>query len=217
MAVGVLPTGRTARPGAATLPSARGRRIPGRRAAVRDTANSPAAPDGKIGRPESVHPDMGRHLLLCLALAAGGGYQATRAAAAVPPDEATTLSVRPAPPAAATTRLMRRWRHDTRRRIGPVLREWQALAHAVRERPGRTLAAGCRRLGLALGRLDRDGLPVAPDPSVSLHLEQTLRSLSDAADSCAQGAYFLTVWRLRRADDSWRELRGRLLLYELAP
>jgi hypothetical protein len=153
-------------------------------------------------------------LWTCIALLAAGGLQA---AAAEPPGEPTTLFLRPAPPTARDEALMRRWHHETRRRIGPVLSEWERLSRAVREQPGRTLAAGCRRLDLALGRLDRHRLPVAPDPSVSLHLEETLRSLSNAADSCAQGAVFLTAWRLRQAETAWRQLRGRLLLYDLTP
>ena len=39
----------------------------------------------------------------------------------------------------------------------------------------------------------------------------------DAAGSCTQGAYFLTTWRLHQADESWRQLRGRLQLYGLTP
>jgi hypothetical protein len=112
---------------------------------------------------------------------------------------------------------MRRWRDDCRGRLSPVLREWQSLEWTGRGWPGDGQLAGCRRLDLALSRLARDRLPVAPDPSVSLHLEETLRSLSDAARSCTHGAYFLAAWRLREAADSWRELRGRLLLYGLAP
>ncbi len=112
---------------------------------------------------------------------------------------------------------MRRWHNDYRGRISPVLREWEGLARAARGRPGSGLMAGCRRLDMALSRLRQRRLPVAPDPSVSLHMEETLRSLAAAAASCTHGAYFLATWRLREADDSWHELRGRLLLYDLAP
>ncbi len=157
---------------------------------------------------------MSRRLWTSLALLALGGLQA---AAGEPPDETATIFLRPAPPTAATAALMRHWHRETGGRIAAVLREWQGLSRAVSERPGRTLAAGCRRLDLALDRLDRDRLPTAPDPSVSLHLEETLRSLSDAADSCAQGAFFLTVWRLRQAETTWQQLRRRLLLYDLRP
>ena len=113
---------------------------------------------------------------------------------------------------------MRRWHRDFRGRISPVFHEWEGVARAAREQgPTTGLAAGCRRLDLALGRLDRHRLRAAPDPSVSLHLEKTLRSLAEAARSCTHGAYFLTTWRLRQADDSWRQLRGRLLVYGLSP
>ena len=98
-----------------------------------------------------------------------------------------------------------------------MLREWESLARVARERPGGTLTAGCRRLESALGELHRARLPVAPDPSISLHLEQTLRSLAEATVSCSHGGYFLTTWRLRQADGSWRELRARLRLYGLVP
>ncbi len=112
---------------------------------------------------------------------------------------------------------MRRWHHDYRGRISPILREWEGLARVTLERPGSRLTAGCRRLDLALSRLEHERLPVAPDPAVSLHLEQTMRSLAGAANSCTHGAYFLTTWRLQQADASWRELRTRLLLYGLVP
>lgn len=131
--------------------------------------------------------------------------------------ETEGIELAPASPAAATKELMHRWHRDYRGRITPVLREWEGVARAARQRPGSTLTAGCRRLELALGALERRRLPVAPDPSVSLYLEQTLRSLADAAISCTHGAYFLSTWRLRQADDSWRELRARLLFYGLAP
>lgn len=123
----------------------------------------------------------------------------------------------PTPPAAETQRRMRRWHLDYRRRISPILREWEGVSRTARERPSANLTAGCRRLDLALARLEHGRLLLAPDPSVSLHLEEALRSLSDAADSCTQGAYFMATWRLREADDSWRQLRRRLLLYGLAP
>ncbi len=112
---------------------------------------------------------------------------------------------------------MRRWRRESRDPLAPVLREWEHLARVARRGPGSRLTAGCRRLDLALEGLDRGRLPAAPDPSVSLHLEETLRSLGEAADSCSQGAYFLTAWRLREATESWRQLRGRMLLYGLSP
>jgi len=150
---------------------------------------------------------------ICLAFAAAGSLSA---AAAEKPVETATIQLVPAPPAAARE-LMRRWYLDYRGRISPILREWEGLARVARGRPGSGLTAGCRRLDLALSRLGRGRLPVAPDPSVSLHLEEMLGSLADATDSCTNGAYFLTTWRLRQADDSWRELRGRLLLYGLAP
>lgn len=147
-------------------------------------------------------------LTLPAALPAAGGE---------PAPEAATLRLEAAPPAPAMRELMRRWQRQTRARISPVLREWDGVERAARRGPPRGLAAGCRRLDRALGDLGRDRLPVAPDPSVSLHLEETLRALAEAAESCTQGAYFLTTWRLRRAEASWRELRGRLLLYDLAP
>ena len=141
-------------------------------------------------------------------LAAGG---------AEAPSEPGRIQLVPSPPAAPVRQMMRRWHRSYRGQMTPVLREWEALAQAARERPGSRLTAGCRRLELALVRLDRGRLPIAPDPSISLHLKETLRSLADAADSCSQGAYFLTTWRLQQADDSWRELRGRLRLYDLTP
>ena len=139
------------------------------------------------------------------------------AAEAEQPAEAADIQWAPSPPAAATKQLVHSWHDDYRGRISPVLREWESLARAVHERPGGSLTAGCRRLELALSKLGRGRLPVAPDRSISLHLERTLRSLADAALSCTHGAYFLTTWRLRQADDSWRELRGRLSIYGLAP
>lgn len=151
---------------------------------------------------------------LCLLLAAAE-------VAALPdaerPPGAEAIRLAPAPRAAATRQGMHRWHRAYRSRVSPVLREWAAVARVARERPGDSLLAGCRRLDLALDRLRRGRMPVAPDPSVSLHLEQTLRTLAEATDSCAQGAWFLTTWRLREADDSWRQLRSRLLLYGLAP
>lgn len=157
---------------------------------------------------------MGRLASICLLLAAVGGLAAVGAGA---PDDGGTIELVPAPPAPATGDLMRRWHRDTRGRLSPVLHEWELLARAARRGPGSELAAGCRRLDLALAELARERPIVAPDPSVALHLEETLRSLSGAAQSCAQGAYFLASWRLRQADASWLELRGRLLLYGLAP
>ena len=79
------------------------------------------------------------------------------------------------------------------------------------------MMAGCRRLASALASVERGHLPTAPDPSVSLHLEETLRALHEASRSCTHGAWFLTGWRLHQAEESWRELRGRLLVYGLAP
>lgn len=136
---------------------------------------------------------------------------------AEPPDDPGGIELAPSPPPAATKELVHRWHRDYRRRVSPVLREWESLARAVRERPGDRLTAGCRRLELALRRLGRGRLPVAPDPSISLYLEETLRSLFEASISCTHGAYFLTVWRLEEADESWRQLRGRLLPYGLSP
>ena len=150
---------------------------------------------------------------ICLALACG----TAAAPATEPPATAATLRLAPAPPDRATREGMRRWHLATHERISPVLREWRRLAQAARERPGRPLAAGCRRLDLALTRLDRRGLAAAPDASASLHLERTLRLLRGAAGSCSQGAWFLTSWRLRQAEDSWRELRARLSVYGLVP
>ena len=151
---------------------------------------------------------------ICLALAAGASLAATDTG---PPAKRATIQLAPTPPAAATMELMRRWHHDYRGRISPVLQEWEQLARAARGRPGSRLMAGCRRLDMALARLVLRRLRVRPDPSVSLGLEEMLRSLTAAATSCTHGAYFLAIWRLREADDSWRELRNRLLLYDLAP
>ena len=157
---------------------------------------------------------MRRLLPICFALAAVGPAAAP---AGEPPAEPVTVFLAPAPPSRAAKERMRRWHRDTQGRISPLLREWRSLASTARQRPGQPLTAGCRRLDLALARLDRRGLPAAPDPSASLHLERALRSLSEASRSCAQGAWFLTAWRLRQADAAWRELRGRLRLYELGP
>ena len=151
---------------------------------------------------------------ICLLIAATGGPSAT---AADRPVETATIRMLPTPPAG-----------DNQRAHAPLAprlpRPHLADPAGVGGRrpgraraAGRNLTAGCRRLDLALARLDTGRLLLAPDPSVSLHLEETLRSLTDAADSCTQGAYFMTTWRLREADDSWRQLRGRLLLYGLAP
>lgn len=157
-----------------------------------------------------------RLTVVAVALAfAGGG--AAAAAATTPADEPNALGLTPTRPDAAATERMRSWHRQTGERISPVLREWESLARSARQRPGQPLAAGCRRLDRALARLDRDGLSRAPDTAASLHLEKTLRALSEASRSCAQGAWFLTGWRLRQADDSWRELRGRLALYGLVP
>jgi hypothetical protein len=145
---------------------------------------------------------------------------ATTSLAAVGEEQPATpvsIQILLSPPAVASKELMNRWHRDYRGRISPVLREWRSLAQAVHERPRSWLTAGCRSLDLALNRLSGAELPIAPDPSVSFHLEEALRSLTKAAESCTQGAYFLTAWRLQQADDSWRELRGRLLLYGLAP
>lgn len=157
---------------------------------------------------------MGRIASICLLLTATGGLSGT---ATGRPVETAAIQIVPTPPPAATEERMRLWHLDYRIRILPVLQGWQDLARATRERPGSRLTAGCRRLDLALTGLAQVRLPLAPDPSVSLHLEETLRSLADAARSCTQGAYFLTTWRLQEADDSWRQLRGRLLMYGLAP
>lgn len=165
---------------------------------------------------------MKRHYWILLALAAtastnGCPNGSLHAAHAEQPAETAAIRLVPSPPKAAAKELMRRWHREYRGQISPVLREWRILARAARERPGSRLAAGCRSLELALGNLDREILPLAPDPSISLHLGETLRSLADATRSCTHGAYFLTTWRLHQADNSWRELRGRLLLYGLEP
>lgn len=112
---------------------------------------------------------------------------------------------------------MRRWRREVRDPLSPILGEWESLARLSREGPGSRLTAGCRRLAAALEALEDRRLPPAPDPAVSLHLEETLRALGEAAGSCTHGAYFLTTWRLRQAGSSWRQMRGRLLLYGLSP
>lgn len=179
-----------------------------------------AARTARSGGPDSVPIGVSRSLWICLALAAAGGLVAAREAVGdepAEPTEPTVIHLEAAPPSAGTQRLMRRWHEDARDRVAPVLRAWESVTRAARERPGVALTAGCRRLDLALGELRRDRLPPAPDPSVSLHLEETLRVLAEAAESCTQGAWFLTSWRLRRADAAWHELRGRLLLYELTP
>ena len=127
------------------------------------------------------------------------------------------MRMAPTPAVAESHQRMRRWHRTYRQRLSPVLREWELVARVARERPGAGLLAGCRRLDRALTGLSAAPPPVSPDPSVSLHLEQTLRMLADAVDSCSQGAWFLTTWRLRQADDAWRELRRRLLVYGLDP
>ena len=136
---------------------------------------------------------------------------------AEPPSEKATIRLAPTPAEPESHHRMRRWHRTYRQRLSPVLREWELVAKVARERPGAGLLAGCRRLDRALTRLAGAPPPTSPDPSVSLHLEQTLRLLADATDSCTQGAWFLTAWRLRQADDAWRQLRRRLLLYGLAP
>ncbi len=157
---------------------------------------------------------MRRLVWICLTLVTSGTLSATGAERQA---EAPGIRLAPSPPAAATKEVMRRWHRHYRGLISPVRQEWESLARTTRERPGGRMTAGCRRLDLALEKLRRGRLPVAPDASISLHLEETLRSLAEAAASCSQGAYFLTAWRLRQADSSWRELRGRLLLYGLTP
>lgn len=149
-----------------------------------------------------------RLIPICFALATG---------VSPPPAQTTTLSLQPTPLAAAERQRMRQWSHDALSRISPVLREWDSLARATRQRPGQPLPAGCRRLDLALRDLAEVDLSAAPDPAAALHLERTLRALREAARSCANGAWFLTSWRLGQADASWRELRGRLRLFDLAP
>ena len=150
---------------------------------------------------------------ICLTLAAGGSAAVT----AGEPETEAGIRMAPSPPPEAVELRMRRWHREYSGRIEPVLREWESLARAARERPGRTLTAGCRRLESALGELSRTRLPAAPDPSISLHLEEALRTLARAVVSCSHGGYFLTLWRLRQADDSWRELEARLRLYGLVP
>ena len=195
----VLGSLRAGRPGggAATLPS------------------TPAPPrDGKIGELESVHRIVRRLPALTLALALGARLCP---AATEPPGETGIVRMLPSPPGEAAAAGMRRWHHDYRTRMSPVLRQWESLARATRQRPGDRLVAGCRSLAAALRSVERGRLPTAPDPSVSLHLEETLRALREASRSCTQGAWFLTAWRLHQAEESWRELRGRLLVYGLAP
>ena len=157
---------------------------------------------------------MRRLATICFLLAAPGGPVP---GATEPPSAETTIRMAPAPTAAESHHRMRGWHRTYRQRLSPVLREWELVARVARERPGTDLLAGCRRLDRALTRLAGAPPPPSPDPSVSLHLEQTLRLLTGAVDSCSQGAWFLTAWRLRQADDAWRELRRRLLLYDLLP
>jgi hypothetical protein len=153
---------------------------------------------------------------ICLALAGAGGSHL--AATAERQSDVPAIEMLPATPTMETEELMRLWHHRYRGRISPVLHEWQRVLETSRgQGPVIGLTAGCRRLGSALDRLDHGRIPAAPDPSVSVHLEKTLRSLAEAARSCSHGAYFLTTWRLEQAEDSWRELRGRLLLYGLSP
>lgn len=163
--------------------------------------------------------DVRRFVSICLALAAAGSGPGTFATGEAPPPrpQPPAIQLSPAPPSQEGRELMRRWRHELREPLSPVLRAWEGLAHAARETPGSPLTAGCRRLGAALEALGDRRLPPAPDPAVSLHLEETLRLLGEAAGSCTHGAYFLTSWRLREAAASWRQLRGRLLLYGLSP
>jgi hypothetical protein len=99
-----------------------------------------------------------------------------------------------------------------------VLREWRAVRRsAAGPWTGESLEAGCRRLGAALGGLDRRRLPPAPDPVASLYLEETLGFLTEAAASCSRGAVFLADWRLRQAAGSWSRLAARLRLYGVEP
>ncbi len=110
------------------------------------------------------------------------------------------------------------WHDRYRPLISPVLREWRQVARAARSgQTPESLVAGCRRLDRALAGLDRRRLLSAPDPAVSIHLGESLRSLAEAARGCTRGAYFLTDWRLRQAAGSWSELRHRLVLYGLTP
>ena len=163
---------------------------------------------------ESVHRIVRRLFPLALALALAARLCL---AATEPSGETGAVRMLPSPPSESAAAGMRRWHHDYRARISPVRREWESLARATRRRPGDRLMAGCRSLAAALRSVERSRLPTAPDPSVSLHLEETLRALREASRSCTHGAWFLTAWRLHQADASWRELRGRLLVYGLAP
>ena len=157
-------------------------------------------------------------ILLLLAAAASRAEPRARDSGPARQDAAPTIVLRAAPVTKEVEIGMRRWHRAYREWIRPVRREWGDVVRAARSPwAAESLEAGCRRLAVELGALERRRLPVAPDLSVSLYLDGSLRALSEASGSCTRGAYFLTEWRLRQAAESWAELRGRLAIYGLAP
>lgn len=118
-------------------------------------------------------------------------------------------------PDARSLRRMEAWHRQYRTATAPVRRALALLRRAAAARAPH-LEPICRRLGVALARVDRRDV-AAPEFAVRVHLETAFGRLRRAAAACLGARPAAAAWELTEADRAFSQAALALRRYGLEP